>query len=355
MDRSRPDTAFPTGNGLIYNVGTVTAVRPDLRDSTGDRWYWHVRLPSRAGAVFRLGKSSALGRFGPAVSDDGIEYRWLCSEPRAHEDLTVEVPAGVAYACATIPYGLAQLGRFLDECRSRGAAVGPIGTSSGGIPVPAAVIGPLDAKVVLVVLGRLHACEAVASHVVEGIVDRFCETPPPGAGLVCVPAVDVEGLARGDQGKGRQPHDHNRDFGDATRLPETAAVRRLVGGIGPSIVAVDVHTPGLVGPLEEVPYLVSCGAAEEHDEIAHLAAELSAALDRRTSPVQILDFDGAWNTGVEAPLRSFSGWVRSRPSARLAFTVEYPNAVDSDEAVTQTTAHRFGSALVDTLAALLTE
>src|SRR5690625_3632366 len=69
---------------------------------------------------------------------------------------------------------------------------------------------------------RHHACETMASHVLEGLMTRVlageCEPARrlrERVELVIVPFVDVDGVALGDQGKNRAPHDQDRK---STRL-----------------------------------------------------------------------------------------------------------------------------------------
>lgn len=267
------------------------------------------------------------------------------------------VEAG-GYLAATLPYGPAQLARCLAHCARRGARVCWLPNGVGSPSLPVVRYGASEPRALLVVVGRLHACEATASYVIEGLVARFMarsrSSNAPTA-LVCVPFVDLPGVIAGDQGKGRRPHDHNRDFGTTSRHPETIAVRELVESLQGPIIAVDVHTPGLVGKLEERPYLVTSGDRRERQAAQAAVSWLDAELPSNGEQPGLLVFDETWNTGEAATLRSFAGWMRSRPNTWLALTFEYPNAVDRGSPVTPSTARRTGACLADWLHTVLAD
>lgn len=80
------------------------------------------------------------------------------------------------------------------------------------------IAGGKDAKNILLT-ARHHACEAIASYALEGFLEEALSDTPMGRAfrekyaLHVVPFVDLDGVEAGDQGKGRKPHDHNRDYG----------------------------------------------------------------------------------------------------------------------------------------------
>lgn len=140
MSRPRADACFPTGNGLIAWEDGTTVIRPDLRDSVGDRWYWHVRLQAGHTRPLRIEPELALGTFGPAISYDGVNYRWLRTALAAERAQVFDLPVNSSqpsYVCATIPYGLRRTERFMGECRRLGGRASTIGYTSAGTPIPA--------------------------------------------------------------------------------------------------------------------------------------------------------------------------------------------------------------------------
>jgi hypothetical protein len=76
----RIDAAFPGGNIIVDGIeGDTAFLRPDLRDTQGDWFYWAFRVRGAAGRT--LAFTFASDRFsarGPAVSADGGKtWRWL--------------------------------------------------------------------------------------------------------------------------------------------------------------------------------------------------------------------------------------------------------------------------------------
>ena len=73
--------------------------------------------------------------------------------------------------------------------------------------------------------------------------------------LYSVPMVDKDGVQKGDQGKNRNPHDHNRDYIDQPIFPEIAAIKKL-GDETAIRIAVDFHCPTLWMDYHQVIYFV---------------------------------------------------------------------------------------------------
>jgi hypothetical protein len=341
------DSQFPTGNGAITASGRTLRLDRDLRDSTGDRWYWHIRLRARtAGAAVevRTVRPALLGRFGPAVSVDDAAYEWMASGEHSDLGFTLGIPAGrTLRVCATLPYGLVELERF----RRTGPpqlAWSVLTTSEWGRPVTMVRTGDSSCSRLVVLTARHHACEAVASYVLEGaatrLVDLHADSRYRDVALLAIPMMDVDGVAAGDQGKGRSPHDHNRDYGPTSRYASVRALRRLLESETRTIVGLDLHTPGLRGELEERPYVVASGDPSDVQLAEALASRIAAT---RTD---LLIFDEPWNDATNPGPRCCAAWVRGLPRTRLAHTIEYPNAVDRDLPVTPERARAFGATLI---------
>ena len=72
---------------------------------------------------------------------------------------------------------------------------------------------------------KLHRVSDWKASVLQSLIDQ----PLDGYRVICVPFVDYEGVIRGDQGKSRVPHDHNRDYNERPLYPEVAAIQKLLG------------------------------------------------------------------------------------------------------------------------------
>jgi hypothetical protein len=340
------DTRFPTGNGIVTLTEPILRLDRDLRDSTGDRWYWHIRLRARTdtGVVVQTVRPGLLGRAGPAVSIDDGAYEWMT--PGEHSDSGFAVKIGArrtVRVCATIPYGPAELLRFRRAAPPQ-LTWSALTASEHGRQVPMLRVGDPSAIALVVLTARHHACEAMASYVLEGAVTSLAELHADGryrdVALLAIPMMDVDGVAAGDQGKSRSPHDHNRDYGPTSRYASVRALRQLLEHETRTIIGLDLHTPGLRGPLEEKPYVVASGESSDH--------QLTHALVGRIMPTraELLIFDEPWNNADNLGPRCFAAFLRGLPTVRAAHTVEYPNAVDRDAPVTVERARAFGAALI---------
>lgn len=208
MDKSKTavllETSFPTGNGVVAARGDEVVLDRDLRDSTGERWYWHVRLAAAHDAEIevRLARPLLIGQFGPAVRIES-EYDWLwpATGPDASFDLQIAAGATV-YASATIPYGPRDLHAFRGRLRDALWWV-ELAISEGWREVPAVKVHAPDAQRVILLTCRHHACEAMASFVMEGAREEFVALRREGdpfarsSGLVAVPMMDVDGVHEG--------------------------------------------------------------------------------------------------------------------------------------------------------------
>jgi tetratricopeptide (TPR) repeat protein len=273
---------FPGGNVLVVdNNGVEVRLKPDLRG--GDPWfYWHFEaVASDPGkAMFTFPGSPIIGVNGPAVSvDGGKTWRWLGAEhvryadpklPPAERSESFEYSFNeemrrVRFAVA-IPYLPADLEAFLETVRGNPRIKRSVLTKTRlGTPVDLLEIGtPGQGRKAMLVTARHHACESMASYVLEGFVREAASDSAAGAAfrenyrLFVVPMVDRDGVAAGDQGKNRSPHDHNRDYGDAPIYPEVAAVQELAARHAIHY-TLDLHCPALRGDVHEVFHFLGLG------------------------------------------------------------------------------------------------
>jgi len=189
--------------------------------------------------------------------------------------------------------------------------------------------------------------------VLEGAVNEFIEmrrAHHPRAlttELLAIPVIDVDGVHQGDQGKARRPWDHNRDYHAArSRYLAVTALRIMIESADLPLYALDLHTPGIRGEIEEKPYIVASGG----DDTASAEALIDALDETRT---ELLIFDQDWNTPTSAGQRCCAAWLRSVARTRIALTVEYPNAVNRGRPVTPTEARRYGAGLIRSLLRLI--
>jgi hypothetical protein len=292
------DADFPGGNAKVTaNAGDSVHVEPDLR---GDRpwFYWYFEATAlRPGRVYFtfptkvIGmEHGAIGNQGPAISTDGgSTWDWAGTQnvdgSTFHHEFT-KTGEAVRFA-VTIPYLQADLAAFLKaNVDNPHLVVSELTKSNGGRSVELLRIGePGEGRQPVLVTGRHHAVESIASFVLEGFLAAAMSDTPAGREfrekyvLYAVPFVDKDGVEEGDQGKNRQPHDHNRDYGDEPLYAEVRAVKALDARLHFRY-ALDFHCPTLVLPDHQVMYFVG---AKRHpaynlDNVTEFAKHIRAGL-----------------------------------------------------------------------------
>jgi hypothetical protein len=270
---------YPGGNiQVVSNSGEEIQLAPDLRG--GKPWfYWNFEAQaSRPGRVrFTFGQAPRVGVCGPAISfDKGVSWRWLGHEhvtydqplagdmkgPKVdsfHYDFTAE-HLTVRFAVA-IPYLHRDLEVFLKRHTDNPHLIQNVLTRTHrGTPIDLLTVGDAGAdKATLLLTARHHACESMASYVLEGFVAEAISDTPWAIDfrrrfcLQVVPIVDIDGVEAGDQGKWRDPHDHNRDYGQTPLYPAVQAIQELAESQHVTY-ALDIHCPALRGDVHEAFY-----------------------------------------------------------------------------------------------------
>ena len=366
------DGDFPGGNVWVQQLGAGVAVlQQELRDT--DRWWFHwaFRVRGAAGQTrrFEFTNGDVIGTRGPACSlDGGASWSWLgrgCVEP---------TPTGVAFSyifpadaqevrfAFAMPYLQKNLEAFLTRqpeierqvlCRSRQ------GREVELLRLPCRAATPAW-RVVLT--ARHHCCESVANWVLEGILEAALAPTAVGswwrqrAEFLAVPFVDKDGVENGDQGKGRQPHDHGRDYaGDRPPLyPETGALRERLpqwAADGP-VLALDLHCPWIRGVWNEQVYMVGSSVPAHAAGQARLAG-LLAATNRNGwdfRETDLLAYGQSWNTAANTTDgEAFARFAARQAGVRLATTFEIPYANVRDQDVAPADARSFGHSIAAAL------
>lgn len=268
-------TDFPGANALVSNnTGSSVNIAPDLRGDN-EWFYWcfeaTVNKPGQVDFILPINVTGAngavdIGRQGPAVSyDDGDTWDWMGtstvdSDSFKHtftpDQLTVRF-------AVTLPYLQKDLDEFLAENASNPhLSKSILAQTNGGLDVELLQIGqPGSGKGAVLFTCRHHACETIASYVLQGFMKEAISNSSAGVAfrnnyvLYVVPFVDKDGVQAGDQGKNRKPHDHNRDYNkDAPGLyPEIDAIEALA--IEKRIQYVmDCHCPTLLMDIHQRVY-----------------------------------------------------------------------------------------------------
>ena len=376
------DADFPGGNIVVDRIdGDAILLRPDLRDT--DRWwfYWAFRLRHAEGRSLRFlfAGPNPIGVRGPAVSvDGGRNWHWLgtktVSNTETNASFSYQVGSDqheVRFAFA-FPYQEANLRRFLQKhAGHRQLHLETLCETVGGTPIELVRITPTFQRPAYRILltARHHACESMASYVLEGLLDAVLADSPAGAWLrkhteiAAIPFVDKLGVEAGDQGKNRRPHDHWVDYSGESRYRSIAALRAFAAAWGHHGVdlAIDFHCPYLrgseLGPgnSQQIFFMGSRRPeverqAERLQQIFKTEISHPFSYDLRNN----LPFGTRWNAG-EVAANSFLGWAEQLPGIRAATVIEIPYADIAGHEVNDATARRLGSDLARTIRRYLAE
>ncbi len=207
---------------------------------------------------------------------------------------------------------------------------GQLTKSRKGRPVPVWLIGQTGkGKTPVLVSARHHACEALASYVLEGFLEEAMSDSLSGIAfrekyvLYAVPIVDVDGVAEGDQGKWRSPHDHNRDYGQQRMIyPPVIAMVELAKEKKIEL-ALDFHCPTLRMDIHQGFYFA--GIRRPH--IKNNMDELIAWMDEERPPAIIQsERDLLSKPGPSAPKGGmpFSNYFAYQDGIKFSATLESP-------------------------------
>lgn len=339
---------FPGGNvSVLQNAGATIKVTPDLRG--GQPWfYWHFEATAtQPGRVtFQFPAAQRIGVRGPAVSlDGGKSWHWLGTdnvvfaappgngEASQRESFAYDFTAEhlqVRFAVA-IPYLQDNLDAFLKtHAANKHLQKSPFAKTRNGTPVELLQIGEPGPDVqAVIVTARHHACESMASYVLEGWLEEAMSDSPLGTEfrrtyvLFAIPLVDKDGVQAGDQGKNRAPHDHNRDYGESPLYPEIKAIQDLAEAQRVQF-ALDLHCPALRGDIHEAFHFLGLGLPH----IRRNVDELCAWLKEERPPIAMVPLnllnDPQKPNAVDRRINSHHFALRA--GARMAATLEIPYA-----------------------------
>ena len=277
------DDKIPAGNVIVRGIDKDKVnLEIDYRTSTNGWFYWAYRVRGAEGGKLSFAFSrkywTAVGSRGAAFSRDrGETWEWTdVVDPKVvkekgtgdHKDqFGFDFAFGPddreVWFSQTMPYGEREWNRFLSEfaaVEGKSFERQVLCKSKKGRDVELVRFGRLDGKARyrMFVSSRHHCQEASATFVVEGMMRAVLADDALGrwfrenVELRVVPFVDKDGVVEGDQGKGRQPWDHGRDYNDDRPQvhPEVAAIMKMLRAWRPTVVQ-DTHSPWLRGDWRE--------------------------------------------------------------------------------------------------------
>lgn len=352
------DGDFPGGNIHVESVGETTVrLRQQLRDTSGHWFYWYFRVRGAAGktVTFQFTDGDVMGVTGPAYSvDDGLTWDWLGASTTAANSFNYTF--GPNAHDVRFSVGLPYVQQHWERWRVQGADKLPatdlvLCTTPQGRTTELLHISPSDTvKARLLLTARHHACEAVANYVLEGILDSIATEPGNWlrrhADVLAVPFVDKDGVENGDQGKNRQPRDHNRDYGTAPLYSSVRALQHIIADKPHlPLVAIDLHCPYLKGGNHQHIHFVG----SDDPAMWHEQKVFSSILEETcTGPLPYeaagnLPYGQGWNKGdTYVQGLTFAKWASMNEFTLLSTTMEIPYAVAGHVPVTVQNARLLG-------------
>ncbi|MEX1041642.1 MAG: M14 family zinc carboxypeptidase [Pirellulaceae bacterium] len=335
---------YPGGNIVVVeNRGEEIEVKPRL-DGGRDWFYWNLEATAlKAGTVtfvfppaLAKHKNGAVGNQGPAISIDGGDtWQWMGNGTAVVQGRSFQYTFKTAGESVRLAVAIPYLQKDFSAFAESNAANPHFKTSvlnrtRKGREVELVQIGEAhsNAKAVLFT-ARHHACETIASYFLEGIMEEAMSDSPDGKRfrenyvLYVVPFVDKDGCEDGDQGKGRSPHDHNRDYGPKSIYPTVQAIMQL-GEEKDIRASMDFHCPTLVYPDHQVLYFAGPTdvPAHNHETVRQLAKHLKEALPEGSPSGPLVWMkkadDERWTHN--------NGHFARRPNCLVAATLEIPFA-----------------------------
>lgn len=253
------DAHFPGGNILVERIEGDTVCLRQNWNTSREWWFgWNFAVRGAQGRSvrFEFCDGDVFGACGPCVKE-GDTWRWLGLETVRDNGFCYsfgEEQNEVGFAFCP-PYVESDLDRFL---ASRPFIErGTLCLSEEKRPVEHLVLRSRRGARSAIFTARTHACEATANFVLEGILDGWSSLPEAAVlrdsvDFHAVPFVDKDGVEKGEQGKNRAPHDHNRDFSSAPLYASTRALVALLESERErGFFFLDLHCPWIRGGRNE--------------------------------------------------------------------------------------------------------
>ncbi len=360
------DADFPGGNILVERIdGDTVYLAQDLRDTEGWWFYWYFRVRGGAGrnVTFHFTSKDVFTCQGPAMKVGDGPWFWLGREKVQGTAFTVSIPkeASEVRFCLDIPYLEEDLRRFLNRHASNPhLRVVEHCVTRKGRRTERLHLGCLDQRPTHRVLlaCRHHACEMMASWVLEGLMEAVLTGPDASwfcdhVEFAVVPFMDKDGVEGGDQGKNRRPHDHNRDYQDEPIYPSVRAMKQFAPrwSEGRLRVAMDLHCPYIRGRRDHEIFLVGSPFENIQAQINRFG-EILRATSADTlpyDPKNDIPFGVEWNNTSPDRSRTFARWASGLEGINLACTLEFPYACAGGKVVDVTSSRAFGTSLAAAL------
>ena len=304
----------------------------ELRDTTEDWFYWAFCLEGAAGRTLTFHmQPNRLGYWGPAVSQNLENWHWLDQVDGDTFTYTCAADENTVYFAHSMLY---HPNRFTKWAEAHHVEVKELCRSRKGRSVPYIQIGAGSKQILLT--ARHHACESTGSYVLEGVLTELLKNPIPDTTIFCVPFADYDGVADGDQGKSRAPHDHNRDYvmDQESIYPECAAIRKYAAAHG-CLFGFDFHAPWHISNENDRVFIVQ-NSEEKLPRLQAFAKVLEESITEDSLKYEAANdypINYGWNRNTGGA--QFAYHMTHLPDNHMAFTLETTYFGTADNQVTE--------------------
>ena len=322
---------------------------PDYRDSETGWFYWAFCVEGAQGQTwtFEIPGKDWLGYYGPAVSHDLVSWHWGGGElldgynkftySFGPEEKRVYFAHNMIYSA----------GRFTEFARQNKLELKQLVLSEKGRSVPLVQLG--QSENTLLLTSRHHSCESPGTYVLEGMLQYFLAHPWAGHEVIAVPFMDLDGVVEGDQGKNREPYDHNRDYHDKPIYKSTAALMDFTARKKIKYFF-DLHAPWHFGGQDDTCFMVHKDGipVPRYEKLARILEGITRH-DPASMQFFAKDFIAAgvgWNKS-DAP--TFARYYALQGTAHLGCTFEIAYVGTRDNQDSQERLVRFGENLARAL------
>jgi hypothetical protein len=339
-------------------------MKPDMSETAGDWFYWYFKVSNIKGKTitFKFDQENVFAKYGPGYSiNNDKDWKWYGEHRIIDNSFTYSFSEedSLAYFSMAFPYTQRDFQTFFSTViqekfvKIDTLCLSPEGRYIEKVHLSANSKTP---RFKVLITARHHACEMMASYVMEGIIDGIIHNHDlvflrENVEFLFIPFMDKDGVENGEQGKNRIPKDHNRDYIGESIHNSTATLRKIIPewSDGKLKIALDLHCPWIHGYPNEHIYMVgnSNQEIEKHQIIFSQLIEKYAMGDMKFYHSNFLPFGTSWNTASNySKGMSISKWASQLDGIDFSGTIEFPYANVSGIPVSKDGARIFGKAIV---------
>lgn len=352
---------FHGGNIVVNKIsGDSVWLAPDLSFTNGEWFYWYFKISDISGKTitFKFDQNNVFAKYGPAYSlNNDNTWKWFGENRITNNSFSFSFSEQdtIAFFSMAFPYTEKNLNEFLGNLKNKELLkMDTLCFSLENRVIEKITIPSLNAEPSYKVLitARHHACEMMASYVLEGIIksllnDKNLQSLREDTEFLIIPFMDKDGVENGEQGKNRIPRDHNRDYGENPVHHSTAALKKLIPewSQGKLKLAMDIHCPWIHGKNNEDIYIVGSSdkQIEQNQILFSQLLEKNSSGEIKLYHKNFMPFGESWNTEANYSQGiSFSKWAGGLAGIHISTTIEYPYSNISGIMVSMDNSRVFG-------------